>query len=302
MPTKRVSFLAATALLMLSLTGAAARDLDLSKPEDGILASNKIACGSLKEGFIGHATWRGRVYSRVTWEQDRYLFDVVGYNVRRCPKVTDPKRGTGYRVVSREIMLYLKPGTDEVLKTWDNPFTGETVEVMPVKNDPVNLPPVMPIGRDGKPYRFSGEIIGDLVVRNLPASLYYPIPIGSKYPAAVGGYAQAMEIYTHFIPKDQLLTDSEEPLEGLHLAWHRFGKWMPWMKMGDRPGFLIFTTYGWRVGSPDELPAPIKNALATDEFALFRAPPPPDDPRPMMDEYTQYGAEMDAAGRSMGGK
>jgi hypothetical protein len=103
-----------------------------------------------------------------------------------------------------------------------------------------------------------------------------------------------MEIYTHFVPKDELLTDSEEPLRHLHLAWHRFAQWMPWMKMGDIPGSLIYSTYGWRVQTVEDLPQILQDAMATDEFSLYREPPPPDDTRPMGDEYIQYRNAMSA--------
>jgi hypothetical protein len=36
-----------------------------------------------------------------------------------------PKRGTGYRYVSREILLYEDPVTEKPLTTWKNSWTGE---------------------------------------------------------------------------------------------------------------------------------------------------------------------------------
>ena len=34
-----------------------ARELDLSKPEDGVLASHRIACGTQKEGHFEYGVW-----------------------------------------------------------------------------------------------------------------------------------------------------------------------------------------------------------------------------------------------------
>lgn len=285
--------------LLWVAASAAARPLDLAVPEDGVLASKKIACGSLKPDFIGYAVWKGKVFSRVSWESDRLLFDVMGVNIRRCPTVTDPARGVGYRVVSRELMLFLEPGTGKVLETWNNPFTGATVKVVPVANDPVNLPPIFPRTRDGKPYRFSGEIIGDLVVRNLPSPVYETLPLGKDFAEAFGGHSQAMEVYTHFVPRAELLNDSHAPLKNLHLAWYRFAQWMPWMKMGERPGYVIYSTYGWRVKGIADLPAQLQQALSQPEYAAFREPPPPDDPRPMADEYTYFQQIMRAEGKAV---
>jgi hypothetical protein len=282
----RISGIVGIALLCAGAAGA--RPLDLAVPEDGVLASKKIACGSLKADAIAYAVWKGKVFSRVNWEADRLLFDVVGYNVRRCPTVTDPQRGTGYRLVSREVMLFLEPGTDKVLEMWNNPFTGERVKVVPVANDPVNLPAVLPRSRDGTPYRFSGEVIGDWVVRNLQTPVFQPLPLGKDFAAAFGGHSQAIEVYTHFVPRTELLNDSEAPLKNMHLAWYRVGQWLPWMKMGERPGSLIFSTYGWRIKSLDDLPDILKRMLAMPEYALYREPPPADDTRPMADEYAYF--------------
>jgi hypothetical protein len=283
--------------VLLLVSAAGARPLDLAVPEDGVLASKKIACGSLRPDVIGYAVWKGKVFSHVPWEADRPLFDVMGFNVRRCPAVTDPARGTGYRVVSREIMLFLESGTGTLLKTWHNPFTGADVRVVPIANDPVNLPPVLPRWPDGRPYRFSGEVIGDLVVRNLPSPVFQPLPLGKEFAEAFGGHSQALEVYTHFVPKAELLNDSEKPLENLHLAWYRISQWLPWMKMGERPGLLIYSTYGWRVKGLDDLPSPLRETLARPEYALYREPPPADDTRPMADEYTYFEQIMRAEGQ-----
>jgi len=71
-------------------------------------------------------------------------------NIRQCVAVEDPERGTGYKLVSREILLYLDPQTGEVLETWQNPWSGETVRVLHVANDPVNSTSYV-TGRDGRP-------------------------------------------------------------------------------------------------------------------------------------------------------
>lgn len=291
----RASVIASAVLLWAGLANA--RPLDLNVPEDALLASKKIACGSLKPDFIGYATWKGKALSRVSWEADRVLFDVVGVNIRRCPTVTDPQRGTGYRVVLRELMLFLEPGTDKVLETWNNPFTGQTVKVVPVANDPVNLPASFPKTRSGQPNRWSGDVIGDWVVRHLPQPVFQPPPAGADYAAAFGGYSQALEVYTHFVPKSELLSDSNEPLQNLRLSWYRFADWLPWMKMSGRPGYIVFTTYGWRVNGIKDLPENIQRYLAMPQYAKFSEPPPADDPRPMVDEFTYFDQVMEAEGK-----
>ena len=272
----------------LSPASANGRELDLGVPEDAVLAAHRLSCGTQKEGHYEYGVWRGKIYGRVTWEIDRYLFDVVGVNTRRCPTVVDPQRGTGYRLVSREFMFFLEPGTDTILEVWQNPYTGKEVRVIPVSNDPISFPPVLPFDKNGNPYVFPGEVRGEYVFRSIQARLYYPNPLGGGFDNAVGGFVQGIEIYNHFVPKTELLTDAETPVQNLHLAWHRFSDWTPWMEMGDVPGYLIYSTYGWRAKKVEDLPQILKDAMETEEFALYREPPPADDTRPMTDEYATF--------------
>jgi len=48
----------------------------------------------------------GTAFSRRMGERDKVLFDVEGMNVRSCSTITDPEKGLGYHLVTREILLY----------------------------------------------------------------------------------------------------------------------------------------------------------------------------------------------------
>ena len=111
--------------------------LDVNDPDQALLASNKLFCDN-QPGEVSLYWWQGVVYSRIPGEKDRHIFDVQGINVRQCARFEDETRGLGFRSVSREVMFYLDPATGEVLREWENPWTGETVEVIQVHNDPVN--------------------------------------------------------------------------------------------------------------------------------------------------------------------
>ena len=67
----------------------------------------------------------------------------------------------GYRLISREGMLYLDFDSGEVLRTWVNPYTGETVDVIHVANDPVNGRPNFGYGRSGKVAQLPIKMMGD---------------------------------------------------------------------------------------------------------------------------------------------
>ena len=135
----------AAAALMAPLVAMAApakapKLLDISKPEEALQVSRKFQCSMVDNAPVVYH-WSGRGYSRVPGEPDRLLFNLEGMNVRACVTVNDPVKGVGYRLVSRELMLYLDPKTGNVLRTWDNPWSGKTVDVLHVANDPVNSRP-----------------------------------------------------------------------------------------------------------------------------------------------------------------
>ncbi|MGP1282908.1 MAG: DUF1838 family protein, partial [Parasphingopyxis sp.] len=184
----------------LAVTGmgmaAEARTLDPSNPEDAVEISKRLQCGE-QDGEPAVYYWSGRAYSRVRGERDRHLFNLEGMNIRQCVSVTDPERGTGYRQVSREIMLYTDPETGEVLREWENPWTGETNEVMHVANDPVNMrAPNFPVMGDGSPYRISTyRQVGDWVLIPFEVPLFYTNPLGGDYQEFTGNMYQAMEIF-----------------------------------------------------------------------------------------------------------
>ncbi len=99
--------------------------LDPDKPADAVEVMKRVQCG-VKEAEPAVYYWTGKVYSRVQGEPDRLLFHGEGMNIRRCVTVDDPKRGKGFRLISREIMLFTDPRTGAIVREWKNPWTGET--------------------------------------------------------------------------------------------------------------------------------------------------------------------------------
>lgn len=269
--------------------GAPAR-LDLGKPEDVIRAQRRIQC-SLEDGKPVVFYWRGGVMSRVQGERDRHLFNVEGMNIRACVTVNDPQRGPGYRLVSREILLYLDPETNQVLRTWKNPWTGEENEVLHVANDPVNQRPVHARGADGKPLRFMARKVRNQMWQNFEVPLFYTNPLGGEFQEYVGGQYHATEMFTFFFEESDLLDASRE-MQTVTIGWARLSQWLPWMNMGDRPGMLFFTTVGKRLLDPANLSETLKREIAAN-YPAYTAPPPLDDTRPNETSWTYFKKHID---------
>jgi len=278
-------FLAALAATTVLAGAASARILDLANPDDGVLASRKFQC-SLKDNVPKTYHWSGRAYSRVPGERDRLLFNLEGMNIRQCVTVTDPVRGVGYRLVSRELMLYLDPKTGEVLRKWTVPWTGETVDVIHVANDPVNQPPSFGRDKDGKPIPFRARIEDGRVFMTAEVPLFYRNPLAGDYQDYVGGTYQAMEIFDFFADEAKV-KDTKYDTADAAVAWVRVAQWLPFMKMGDRAGMMIFNATGQMLNSWDELPEVMKAEIRTN-YPAYVAPPPGDDTRPNETSWTYF--------------
>jgi len=289
-----------TALLSVSAIAAAAKTgvpgIDLGKPEGVLMASRKIQC-SLRDGEAVTYYWRGNVFSRIQGERDRLLFKVEGMNIRRCTTVTDPEKGTGFKLVSREILLYLDPGTGEVVRTWKNPWTGEEVEVLHIANDPVNST-WWPVGRDGKPLSWTGSTEGNRWWQTVTVPLFYTNPLAGDYQKYVGGFYHATEMFNFMGDLDDLL-DPTRPTAEIRVGWVRIADWLPWMQMSGREGEVYYHTAGVKLASWDELPEVMKKEIDAN-FPEYRDAPPGDDPRPNETSWTYFKKKVQPAqgGRS----
>lgn len=292
MPT-HIPFAAArlAALLCLIAGPAAAQTIDPHSPEGYVAIQRKIQC-SLEDGAPQVFHWSGRAYARVPGERDRHVFNLDGMNVRQCVSVEDPVRGTGYRMVSREIMLYLDPETDQVLRSFDNPWTGERNEVIHVANDPVNSRPTFGIDADGNPRAFELRDINGMYLMAIEVPLFYRNPLGGAYQDYVGGTYHATEIFDFTGSTAQLL-DAGEPVAYPVVSWVRLAQWLPWMKMGDRHGLLYFNATGRKLERFDQLSETLKREIAAN-YPAYAAPPPVGDTRRNETSWTHMKKIIDA--------
>lgn len=258
--------------------------LDLATPKGAVLAQRKLSC-STEEGKDVTYHWEGRAYSRRHGEPDKHLFDVEGMNVRSCTTQTDPERGEGFKLVSREILLYLDKDTGEILRSWENPWTGEEVEVQHVANDPVNFGDYV-VGRDGRPATTSVRIDGDKYIQTSTIPLFYPNPLGGSYQNEVGGMYHATEMFNTMGDAESLLSPDTDTADAL-VGWVRMSDWLPWMQMRGRDGIIYFHTAGRKLGSWDELSDRMKGEIRRN-YPEYTTAPPDDDPRPNMTSWKDY--------------
>ena len=284
--------LTVAAALALGPAGLAAQPIDPATAEGFVQINRKIHC-SLEDSSPQVYQWFGRAYSHVPGEPDRRLFDLDGMNVRQCVTVEDPVRGVGYRMVSRELMLYLDPETGEVLRSFANPWTGVDNEVIHVANDPVNSQPTFGRTADGEVVPFELEDINGAWLMRIEIPLFYPSPLGGDYQTFTGGTYHAAEIFD-FNGDTRVLLDAELPVAYPVISWMRLAPWLPWMQMGDRPGLMYFNAMGRKLESRAQLSATMQAEIESN-YPEYAAPPPVDDDRANETSWTYMKKIIDGA-------
>lgn len=266
----------------------AAEKIDLSTPEGNAIAQRKIQC-STEDGKPIFYWWTGKVFSRRMGEPDQHLFNIEGMNVRTCGTVDGGKQGKAFRLLSREILLYTDAKTGQPLSEWKNPWTGETVKVLHVENDPVNQPPFFPYDANGKPNpwaKFSGEIRDGNWWQASPIPLYYHNALAGDYQKQIGGAYHASELFT-FSGDLESLTSSGFDTASIQVGWTRISDWLPWMMMEGREGIMYMHAAGRKVAGFEQLGTVMQSYINT-KAPLYKTPPPVDDKRPNETSWTYY--------------
>jgi hypothetical protein len=264
---------------------ATAGKLDLNTPEGANAALRKIQC-SLKDQVPTTYYWLGEAFGRVPGEPDRKLFKVEGMNIRQCVTVDDPARGKGWRLITKELLIYFDPKTGEPLTTWNNPYTGKTNTVLQTANDPVNQPPSFPVRRDGSKVTWPGVTNGNQWWMTITVPLFYDNPLQGAYQKYVGGKYHATEMF-NFMGTVADLVDDKNDIREARVGWVRIASWLPWMEMGDKAGLMYIHAAGRKLDRFEDLSASLK-AVIDKDFPQWKAPPPANDTRPNETSWTYF--------------
>jgi hypothetical protein len=111
------------------------------------------------------------------------------------------------------------------------------------------------------------------------ATLFYENPLAGDYQKYIGGTYHAMELGAFSANVDQALSKETTTIDDVALSWGRISKWLPWMKMGDREGIVVFNTAGMRLQNWSDMPASLRDEIEAN-YPLYQEPPPIHDDRP----------------------
>lgn len=216
------------------------------------------------DGTQSFLTWSGSIYGVVPGEPKKHLFQMLGMNVARFILNSDES----WDFTSREINFYLDPNTGEILDRWQNPWTGKILPVVHVANNPVQ-------GHFKADQTFPAMVADEITTFVLDLFARYPNPLAedAKFaPYSPQKVYQATELFKLSVPTADLANSELVAIPKLILAWDRIGPWLPWMKMCDRPGYLIYSAGGNKVSSFNQLPQLLQDEI-NNRSPLYRHAP-----------------------------
>ena len=178
-----------------------------------------------------------------------------------------------YWVDHYEVAYYSKFDEEEAIDTWENPLTGETVEIPHFVLGP--LPRSYSAKRSDDAATFAPDplnitMIGDRVYIPTLTTIQMPnrMPEGDWGPYDTGPttYWDSMLVFSADIEDvfndDLTHTDAEIHMQNLV-------SWAPYLKMGDHPGRTMVRAYGQHISGFDALPLKIRQNLETYTPEIF---------------------------------
>ena len=278
----------AAALLALCLIAVPALAVDTSSASGQMDTFMRMRASS--DGRDNFAAWWVTVFAVVPGERPREIFKTDGYNVGRFVKAEDGSA----QFLSREVSYYKDPKTGAILKEWLNPFTSEKNTILHIANDPVNSR--YPAPKPGEAGRFPIMAAGDDVILHLDIPLAYPNPLQpGEYPVESTGPMYLASEHFVFFSKTKDLEDAKAASVPVTYSWARTGPWLPWMKMGTRPGYLLYSGHGKKYPRFDDLPADVREYTKAN-FPQYQSSPA-SYVTPNETSWTYYRKQVPAPGK-----
>jgi len=190
-------------------------------------------------------------------------------------KVCQPMSSGNTMITNYEAGVYCKFDTHEVLETWQNPVTGETLEPWHFIGQPlsVEIGPDEVITGPGatlKPKPMAIEVVGDTVVMPTMSGFSYPNPFSpAEFPQDSSGPTMYWDShYTYFAPL-AAVADPEVLRAPAAIQFQNLVSFQPWIGMGTRPGRTWGRALGAKLRSLDEIPALARAGLERKTPMLF---------------------------------
>jgi hypothetical protein len=265
-----------------SLPAAAARlDLDLARPADNLTAWMKLRAST--ETRDVYFWFTGTLDIAVPGEPIRPLVALESLLLRRAEK----KGEHLYHVTDWEATIYRHPETGEVAEQIDNPFINRRVRPLHYREGPVPFeytavrqPRLLgmetPFATKDGPFNYPWKIVsGDLWMTKAFYIFGRPQWLDIReFPLETPATPLNVASVTTLKARLEEVRDPARPAVATEMFYQATSDWLPWMLMGQTPGFVVWHEAGKKLFSLDEAPPDTLKALQKIHPEWFRRPVP----------------------------
>lgn len=210
--------------------------LDLTNPTDALIAGRKCS-GTLEDGVQTFSWMDGTVFA--VFEDGKRmeaLYGVVGVFPSRAWRQEDGS----FKVATCNNIMYTDLATGAVLESYDNPYTGETVEPIGHSSHLQTIVRPSKGGRSESAYiklDTRWVVAMDNAIQISEFQMRKPNPIDpKKYKRESSGEWFYKKQSGQMIARLSELEDPNIPSVNAVSVSERFGPWYPWMLMGGHEG------------------------------------------------------------------
>ena len=184
-----------------------------------------------------------------------------------------PAENSGFNAQHYEVAYYSKFDTDEAISEWENPITGETIELPHFVLGPLSRSYTTESTANAAtfaPDPLNITMIGDRVYIPTLTRLQMPNSLTTEEWGAYGGspitFWDSMLVYSAEI--EDVLNDDLDSVEA-EMHMQNLVSWAPYLKLGDSPGRTMVRAYGQHISGYDALPEKIRKNLETYTPEIF---------------------------------
>ena len=280
---------------------AAGGALNLGEPRDNLYAFAKMWSTLDDEPVL--SSFHGVMFANIAGKKSQPLFGYAGTGLFQS-KILE----SGHvRLRGKETGFFTDLASGDVLESWDNPFTGETVEVFNFLNDRIRgeLTTEMPrfdFGDDSDeatlmnegtvassgntiPFVLPWETYGDRVHLGWDYCHGYRNPVAkARWPKASTHEFINPSEHFYFTTSLSELNDRSNPSAKYTAGFSRMSPWWPWMLMGESgiDGVLFGRMISVKAGGrPDDVPRKVYDYVAKHHPAFLESPTDWDDGHPI---------------------
>jgi uncharacterized protein DUF1838 len=247
---------------------------------------------------------RGNAYGSA-FPHGATLFGIEGFNIRRL--AADPHTGD-LHLLSREIVFYTDPATNEPLTVWTNPLDGRTRPLPPITNDHVDSryrisggvlyglfgPAQVPLGASLTPARLHDTLVWTIDVPPL-YSLAERYGIDDDFGLANKTYT-AWELFDFLVDRreaDERAAGPKAPEGAMKVVncWTRACPYIPAMAIAENSahGGLVYHARSWTLDAFADLEPWLQAAVRQGHPKYETAPDAP-SPAPNDTSWSAFHA------------